>query len=75
MRGEGVVWCDGGGRHWWVLTCRPKINDERRMPFIIWFHFHTWAVVVVCGHIVSVCRQSFSYMGGCHVVVVVAGVG
>jgi len=38
------MWCDGGGRHWWVLT--------------------TWAVVVVCGRIISICGQSFSNMGG-----------
>jgi len=52
VRGEGVMWCDGGGRHWWVLT--------------------TWVVVVICGHIISVCGQSFSYVGGGCVVVVVA---
>jgi len=28
VRGEGVVWSDGGGRHWWVLTWCPKINDK-----------------------------------------------
>jgi len=28
VRGEGVVWCDGGGRHWWVLTWCPKINEN-----------------------------------------------
>jgi len=74
-----VVWCDGGGRHWWVLTWCPKINDERRMPFIILFCFRTWVVIVVCGHIVSVCGrsfsnergQSFSYVGSCRMVVVV----
>ena len=39
MRGEGVVWCDGGGRHWWVLTWCPEINDEQRMLFIVLFCF------------------------------------
>ena len=56
MRGEGVMWCDGGGRHWWVLT--------------------TWVVVVICGHIVSICRQLFSNAGSCFrtwVVVLVHG--
>ena len=66
-----MVWCDGGGRHWWVLTWCPKINDERRMLFIVWFGFCTWAVIVVCGCIVSIRRQSFLNVGGCHVVVVV----
>jgi len=42
------------------------------MPFIISFRFHTQAVVVICGCIISVCGQLFSYVGGCHVVVVVA---
>ena len=65
------MWCDRGGRHWWVLTWCPKINDEQRMPFIILFCFHMRAVVVVCGRIVSICRRSFSYVGGCRVVVVV----
>ena len=64
VRGEEVVWCDGGGRHWWVLTWYPKINDERQMLFIVSFHFHTWAVVVICGHVVSICQQSFSNVGG-----------
>jgi len=41
------------------------------MPFIISFRFHTWAVIVVCGCVVSVCGQSFSYVGSCRVVVVV----
>jgi len=71
VRGEGVVWCDGGGRHWWVLTWCPKINDERRMLFIILFCFHMRAVIVVCGHIVFERGQSFSYVGSCRVVVVV----
>jgi len=71
VRGERVVWCDGGGRHWWVLTWCPKINDEQQMPFIIWFHFHTWVVIVICRCIISIPGQSFLYVGGCHVVVVV----
>jgi len=33
------------------------------MPFIILFCFHTWAVIVVCGHVVSIRRWSFSYVG------------
>jgi len=42
------------------------------MPFIILFRFHTQAVVVICGCIISVCGRLFSYVGGCRVVVVVA---
>jgi len=34
------------------------------MPFIVWFHFHTWTVVVVCEHVVSVRGWSFSNVGG-----------
>jgi len=41
------------------------------MPFIVSFHFRMWAVVVVCGHIVSICGRSFSNVGSCRVVVVV----
>jgi len=66
------VWCDGGGRHWWVLTWCPKINDKQRIPFIVSFRFHTQVVVVVCGHVISIHGQLFSYVGSCCVVVVVA---
>ena len=33
------------------------------MPFIVSFRFHTWAVVVVCRHVVSIRGWSFSNVG------------
>ena len=54
--GGGVPWSDGEGRHWWGLTCCPKINDERRMSFIVRFRFRSWVAILVCG-------RSFLFVG------------
>ena len=54
MRGEGVMWCDGGGRHWWVLTCHPKINDECHSSF---------GFIFIPGQSLSSVGTSFPYAG------------
>jgi len=59
------MWCDGGGRHWWVLTtwvvivvCGRIISVRGRSFSNVGGHFRTWAVVFECG-------RSFSNVGGC----------
>ena len=86
-RREGVVWCDRegggsgegeGGRGRKGEGGRGKGGRGRKSflylgsHFCMWAHcFRMWAVIFVCGHVVSIHRQSFlnvgscPYMGGC----------
>ena len=58
MRGEGVMWCDGGGRHWWVLTtwvvvvvCGRVVSVRGRSFSNAGGCFRMWAVVLVRGRL------------------------
>jgi len=51
--GEGVMWCDGGGRQWWVLTtwvvvvvCGCVVSICGRSFLNVGGRSHTWVVVV-----------------------------
>ena len=58
---EGVVWCNEGGRQWWVLTHCCLIFIHGWSSLYMDSCCLTWAVVLVCWHL-SLCVGSSLHM-------------